>query len=56
VAYGQIKRELAAAESTTLAAALEVEAQAQDVCGETADHRNATAAFVAKQRPVFEGR
>jgi 2-(1,2-epoxy-1,2-dihydrophenyl)acetyl-CoA isomerase len=56
VAYGQIKRELAAAESTTLAAALEVEAQAQDVCGETADHRNATAAFVAKQRPAFEGR
>src|SRR4051812_13083868 len=56
VAYGQIKRELAAAESTTLAAALEVEAQAQDLCGETADHRNATAAFVAKQKPAFEGR
>jgi len=56
VAYGQIKRELAAAASTTLAGALEVEAQAQDVCGETADHRNATAAFVAKERPRFDGR
>ena len=56
VAYGQIKRELAAAATTTLAGALEVEAQAQDVCGETADHRNATAAFVAKERPAFEGR
>jgi 2-(1,2-epoxy-1,2-dihydrophenyl)acetyl-CoA isomerase len=56
VAYGQIKRELAAAASTTLAAALEVEAQAQDVCGDTADHRNATAAFVRKDRPSFEGR
>jgi 2-(1,2-epoxy-1,2-dihydrophenyl)acetyl-CoA isomerase len=56
VAYGQIKRELAAAASTTLAAALEVEAQAQDVCGATADHRNATAAFVRKERPTFDGR
>jgi 2-(1,2-epoxy-1,2-dihydrophenyl)acetyl-CoA isomerase len=56
VAYGQIKRELNAAASTTLAAALEVEAQAQDLCGETADHRTATAAFVAKERPTFEGR
>jgi 2-(1,2-epoxy-1,2-dihydrophenyl)acetyl-CoA isomerase len=56
VAYGQIKRELAAAASTTLAAALDVEAQAQDVCGDTADHRNATAAFVRKDRPSFEGR
>jgi 2-(1,2-epoxy-1,2-dihydrophenyl)acetyl-CoA isomerase len=56
VAYGQIKRELAAAASTTLAAAVEVEAQAQDVCGDTADHRNATAAFVRKDRPSFEGR
>jgi 2-(1,2-epoxy-1,2-dihydrophenyl)acetyl-CoA isomerase len=56
VAYGQIKRELAAAATTTLADALDVEAQAQNLCGQTADHRTATAAFVAKQRPRFEGR
>jgi 2-(1,2-epoxy-1,2-dihydrophenyl)acetyl-CoA isomerase len=55
VAYGQIKRELAAAATSTLAAALTIEAQAQNVSGATADHRNATAAFVRKERPTFEG-
>jgi 2-(1,2-epoxy-1,2-dihydrophenyl)acetyl-CoA isomerase len=55
VAYGQIKRELAVAASGTLAEALAVEALAQAVCGGTADHQNATAAFVAKQKPVFAG-
>lgn len=53
VAYGQIKRELLAA--TTLAEALKVEAEAQAICGATADHRNSTAAFVAKQKPTFTG-
>jgi 2-(1,2-epoxy-1,2-dihydrophenyl)acetyl-CoA isomerase len=53
VAYAQIKRELLADDG--LGRALEVEAAAQAVCGATADHRNATAAFVAKQRPVFTG-
>jgi 2-(1,2-epoxy-1,2-dihydrophenyl)acetyl-CoA isomerase len=52
VAYAQLKRELA---GPGLAAALEVEADAQAVCGATADHRNATAAFVAKQKPTFGG-
>jgi 2-(1,2-epoxy-1,2-dihydrophenyl)acetyl-CoA isomerase len=56
VAYGQIKHELAAAATSTLAAALTVEAQAQNASGATADHRNATAAFVRKEKPVFEGR
>ncbi|MEU7873217.1 enoyl-CoA hydratase-related protein [Dactylosporangium sp. NPDC049140] len=56
VAYGQIKRELAAGGAGSLADALAVEAQAQTACGHTADHRNATAAFVAKQKPVYEGR
>ncbi|MGI5247056.1 enoyl-CoA hydratase-related protein [Dactylosporangium sp. CA-139066] len=55
VAYGQIKRELAAGGSGSLAAALAVEAEAQATCGRTADHRDATAAFVQKQRPVFNG-
>ncbi|MFG2037589.1 enoyl-CoA hydratase-related protein [Dactylosporangium sp. NPDC048998] len=55
VAYGQIKRELATGGSGSLADALAVEAEAQATCGHTADHHNATAAFVQKQRPVFKG-
>jgi 2-(1,2-epoxy-1,2-dihydrophenyl)acetyl-CoA isomerase len=56
VAYAQIKRELAAAAVSTLEEALTMEARAQAICGETADHRTATAAFVRKERPTFEGR
>ncbi|MGH3682460.1 MAG: enoyl-CoA hydratase-related protein [Natronosporangium sp.] len=55
VAYAQLKRELAAA-GGTLAESLAVEADAQAVCGATADHRAATAAFVAEQQPTFTGR
>jgi 2-(1,2-epoxy-1,2-dihydrophenyl)acetyl-CoA isomerase len=54
VAYGQIKRQLAA--FGPLADLLEVEADAQAVCGQTADHRNATEAFVRKERPSYEGK
>jgi 2-(1,2-epoxy-1,2-dihydrophenyl)acetyl-CoA isomerase len=54
VAYGAIKRELLAA--VTLADALTAEAQAQALTGGTADHRAATTAFVAKQKPTFTGR
>jgi 2-(1,2-epoxy-1,2-dihydrophenyl)acetyl-CoA isomerase len=56
VAYGAIKRELAVAEAGTLADSLAAELQAQWVAGGTTDHRTATAAFVAKRRPTFEGR
>ena len=56
VAYGAIKRQLSVGASGTLAEALAAEAQAQALCGATADHRNATAAFVDKQKPIFEGR
>lgn len=52
-AYTQIKRELA--DSGGLARALEVEADAQAACGATSDHRTATFAFVAKEKPVFTG-
>jgi 2-(1,2-epoxy-1,2-dihydrophenyl)acetyl-CoA isomerase len=55
VAYGQIKRELTVAAAGTLREALDEEARAQAVCGATADHRNATMAFVRKERPVFGG-
>jgi 2-(1,2-epoxy-1,2-dihydrophenyl)acetyl-CoA isomerase len=56
VAYGQIKRELLVAASGTLADALEAEALAQTVSGATSDHIDSVTAFVAKQRPVFNGR
>jgi 2-(1,2-epoxy-1,2-dihydrophenyl)acetyl-CoA isomerase len=56
VAYGAIKRELEAAASGTLAQALEAEAVAQAICGATSDHQSAVASFVAKQKPIFEGR
>lgn len=56
VAYGAIKRQLSVGDAGTLSEALAAEAQAQAICGATADHRNATAAFVAKEKPTFEGR
>ena len=55
VAYAAIKRQLAAPTSGTLDEALAVEALAQADCGRTEDHRSATEAFTAKQRPVFVG-
>jgi 2-(1,2-epoxy-1,2-dihydrophenyl)acetyl-CoA isomerase len=55
-AYGAIKASLAFAATSTLEESLAREADLQNAMGATADHRNATAAFLAKQRPVFEGR
>ncbi len=56
VAYGQIKRELMAAATATLAEALDVEADAQALAGATGDHRESVAAFVAKRPMTFTGR
>jgi 2-(1,2-epoxy-1,2-dihydrophenyl)acetyl-CoA isomerase len=53
MAYRAIKRQLTV---TSLEEALEVEEQVQAACGATEDHRAATAAFLAKQKPVFQGR
>jgi len=55
VAYGGIKRALLTAAHSDLATALAMEADVQAQCGQTADHRNATEAFLAKQNPVFTG-
>jgi 2-(1,2-epoxy-1,2-dihydrophenyl)acetyl-CoA isomerase len=55
-AYAAIKESIAYAAASTLEEALAKEAELQAAMGRTADHRNATAAFVAKQKPVFEGR
>ena len=54
-AYAAIKESLAFAATATLDEALAMEAELQRRCGATDDHRNATAAFVAKQKPVFTG-
>jgi 2-(1,2-epoxy-1,2-dihydrophenyl)acetyl-CoA isomerase len=56
VAYGAIKRELSIGDAGTLSDALAAEAQAQAICGATDDHQQAVTAFVAKRKPVFEGR
>jgi enoyl-CoA hydratase/carnithine racemase len=54
-AYGAIKDQLLYSATHGLAESLEREAQLQTELGRTADHRAATAAFVRKERPVFEG-
>jgi 2-(1,2-epoxy-1,2-dihydrophenyl)acetyl-CoA isomerase len=56
VAYAGIRRALQAAAHSDLDTALETEAEVQAECGQTADHRNATEAFLAKQQPTFSGR
>ena len=56
VAYGAIKRELSVGSSGTFADALAAEAQAQAICGATSDHKSAVDAFMAKQKPAFDGR
>jgi 2-(1,2-epoxy-1,2-dihydrophenyl)acetyl-CoA isomerase len=55
VAYGAIKESLAFAATATLSDALDKEAELQTRCGATEDHHHATAAFVAKEKPVFAG-
>ncbi len=55
VAYGMIRRQLHLATSSNLDAALAEEAVVQQACGQTADHRAATFAFVAKEKPTFTG-
>ena len=55
VAYAQIKRQLLIGACAPLDQALAAEAEAQRICGDTVDHRAATAAFVAKEKPQFTG-
>jgi 2-(1,2-epoxy-1,2-dihydrophenyl)acetyl-CoA isomerase len=54
-AYAAIKEQLRYSASHGLAESLEREAQLQNELGRSADHRAATAAFVRKERPAFEG-
>jgi 2-(1,2-epoxy-1,2-dihydrophenyl)acetyl-CoA isomerase len=55
IAYAMIKRQLLEGAAGSLDQALHTEAEVQRICGTTTDHRNATHAFVAKQKPTFTG-
>jgi enoyl-CoA hydratase/carnithine racemase len=54
-AHMMTKTMLAQEWSMSIEQALEAEAQAQAICMQTGDFRRAYQAFVAKQKPVFEG-
>lgn len=56
VALGAIRQSVAYAAGHSLQESLELESAMMTKTGATADHRAAVAAFVAKQKPVFEGR
>ncbi|WP_432940615.1 enoyl-CoA hydratase/isomerase family protein [Kribbella sp. CA-253562] len=55
-AYGAVRQSLAYSASHTLEESLAFEAGKMQSTGSTEDHRNAVASFVAKQKPVFEGK
>jgi enoyl-CoA hydratase/carnithine racemase len=54
-AHGMTKRMLEHEWSMSIPQAIEAEAQAQTICMYTEDFRRAYKAFMAKERPVFEG-
>lgn len=56
VALGAIRQSVAYAAGHSFEESLELESAMMQKTGATADHRAAVAAFVAKQKPVFEGR
>jgi len=56
VTLGYIKKNINNAESLSLEACFDGEALHHSRCSDTADHKEAAAAFVAKRTPVFKGR
>ena len=56
LAYAAIKQSIRYAATSSLADALAKEDEMQTAMGATEDHHNATAAFVAKQKPTFTAR
>jgi 2-(1,2-epoxy-1,2-dihydrophenyl)acetyl-CoA isomerase len=56
VTLGYMKQNLNAAETESLAAVLDLEAEHHAHCGMTEDHLEAATAFVEKRQPVFKGR
>lgn len=55
ITLGYIKKNFNLAENASLGEVLDAEAMHHSRCGETADHREAAAAFVEKRKPVFKG-
>lgn len=56
VALGAMRQSVAYAAGHSFEEALEVESRMMTLTGGTADHAAAVAAFLAKEKPVFEGR
>jgi 2-(1,2-epoxy-1,2-dihydrophenyl)acetyl-CoA isomerase len=56
VALGAMRRSVAYAAGHSFEDALAFESRMMQQTGATEDHRAAVAAFVAKEKPVFEGR
>lgn len=56
IAYGAVRQSLAYSATHSLADSLVFEAGKMQQTGDTADHHNAVASFVAKEKPTFEGR
>jgi 2-(1,2-epoxy-1,2-dihydrophenyl)acetyl-CoA isomerase len=56
LAYGAMKRALSNSATAELPEALAFEGRMMDLTGATEDHRQAVEAFVAKEKPVFNGR
>ena len=56
IAYASIKRAITFSATHDLAASLDHEAQKMALTGATADHFAAVEAFLAKEKPVFQGR
>jgi 2-(1,2-epoxy-1,2-dihydrophenyl)acetyl-CoA isomerase len=55
VAYGYLKRLIAASGGSTFAEALALEEELQTAAGRTEDHVNAVRSFLAKETPEFRG-
>jgi 2-(1,2-epoxy-1,2-dihydrophenyl)acetyl-CoA isomerase len=56
VAYGAVRQAVAYSLSHSLEESLAHEGELMSLTGATADHRAAVAAFLAKEKPAFEGR
>jgi 2-(1,2-epoxy-1,2-dihydrophenyl)acetyl-CoA isomerase len=56
VAYGAVRRAVAYSLAHPLQESLAYEGELMSLTGDTVDHRTAVAAFLAKEKPVFEGR
>ena len=54
-AFAAIKRTLAEAATQTLPESLALEADLQEIIGQTADHLGGVASFFAKEQPTFTG-